>query len=33
LRKNIPKDHVGVDLKVPEESNILESLRKLPKAP
>ena len=33
LRKNIPRDHVGVDLKVPEESDIIKSLRKLPKAP
>ena len=33
LRKAIPKDRMGVDLRVPEESGILESLRKLPRAP
>ena len=33
LRKAIPKDRTGVDLKIPSEQEILNSLRKLPYAP
>jgi len=33
LRKAIPKDGVGVDIKVPSEKEIVENLRKLVKAP
>jgi intergrase/recombinase len=31
LRKNLPKEQIGVDLKVPEESDIIYSLKQLPK--
>jgi intergrase/recombinase len=31
LRKNLPKEQIGVDLKVPEESDIIQSLKRLPK--
>ena len=32
LRKAIPKDQIGVDIKVPEEETIREDLRRLPEA-
>jgi intergrase/recombinase len=33
LRAALPKVHCGIDLKIPSEARIVESLRKLPKAP